>query len=124
MTSPINTNVTINYVQLYAQAMEALAKGERYWFDDSDEAILRETNQEFEQLTPMEQLFHCYFRKPEEGEEGRFMSPMQILEYLHSKNRNIKISVGDSSHFGRILRKNDLEFKHTSKGMLYRVMMV
>lgn len=124
VTSPINTNVTINYVQLYAQAMEALAKGERYWFDDSDEAILRETNQEFEQLTPMEQLFHCYFRKPEEGEEGRFMSPMQILEYLHSKNRNIKISVADSSHFGRILRKNDLEFKHTNKGMLYRVMMV
>ena len=70
VTAPIDTNVTINYRQLYAQAMEAIVKGERYWFDDADEAILRETNREFEQMSPVEQLFHCYFRSPEEGEEG------------------------------------------------------
>ena len=39
VTGPIHTNVTINYRQLYAQAMDAIAKGERYWLDDSDEAI-------------------------------------------------------------------------------------
>lgn len=31
VTAPVDTNVTINYRQLYAQAMEAIVKGERYW---------------------------------------------------------------------------------------------
>ena len=26
--------------------MDAIAKGERYWLDDSDEAILKQTNRE------------------------------------------------------------------------------
>ena len=121
VTAPIDTNVTINYRQLYAQAMEAIVKGERYWFDDADEAILRETNREFEQMSPVEQLFHCYFRSPEEGEEGEYLSPMQILEHLRSKNRDIKLTASNVNHFGRILRKNNLEYKRTCKGIVYRV---
>ena len=103
--APINTNVTINYRQLYAQAMHALQKGERYWFDDEDEAVLKETNREFEQISPVEQLFHCYFRLPETVEEGEWMSPMQILEFLHSKNKEVKLTDGSVKHFGRILKK-------------------
>lgn len=62
VTGPINTNVIINYRQLYAQAMTAISQGERYWLDDTDEAILKQSNQEFEQPTPLEQLFLCHFR--------------------------------------------------------------
>ena len=101
--------------------MEAITKGERYWFDDTDEAILKESNREFEQISPIEQMFHCYFRLPEEGEEGIWMSPIQILEYLHTKNSNIKFTEGYSKHFGRILKKNSLESRHTNKGTVYRI---
>lgn len=85
VTAPIDTNVTINYRQLYAQAMQAIRSGERYWFNDKDEAVLKENNREFEQISPIEQLFHCHFRLPQEGEEGEWMSPIQILEILHAK---------------------------------------
>lgn len=122
VTAPIDTNVTINYRQLYAQAMEAIIKGERYWFNDTDEAVLQESNQEFEQMSPVEQLFHCYFRSPEEGEEGEFLSPMQMLEYLRTKNRDIKLTTTNVNYFGRILRKNNLEYKRTSKGIVYRIL--
>ena len=121
VTAPIDTNVTINYRQLYAQAMKAIRSGERYWFDDEDEAVLKETNREFEQISPTEQLFHCYFRLPEEGESGEWMSPAQILEYLHAKNSDIKLTDGYAKHFGRILKKNNLESKHTNKGIVYRI---
>ena len=121
VTAPIDTNVTINYRQLYAQAMQAVRNGERYWFDDEDESVLKETNREFEQISPIEQMFHCYFRLPEEGEEGIWMSPIQILEYLHTKNSNIKFTEGYSKHFGRILKKNSLESRHTNKGTVYRI---
>lgn len=121
VTAPINTGVTINYRQLYAQAMEAIMKGERYWFDGTDEAILKESNQEFEQMSSVEQLFHCYFRSPEGGEEYEFLSPMQILEYLHTKSRDIKLTSSNVNHFGRVLRKNNLEYKRTNKGVFYRL---
>ena len=57
VTGPIQTNVTINYRQLYAQAMHDIMKGERYWLDDTDEAIVKEYNREFERVDPLEELF-------------------------------------------------------------------
>lgn len=120
VTAPIDTNVTINYRQLYAQAMHAIRSGERYWFDDADEAVLKESNREFEQISPVEQLFHCYFRMPE-TEEGEWMSPVQILEYLHTKSRDVKLTDGYAKHFGRVLKKNNLKSKHTNKGILYQL---
>lgn len=119
--APINTNVTINYKQLYAQAMHDVLEGERYWFDDDDEAILKETNREFEQVSPLEQMFHCCFRSPEEGEAGEYLSPMQILEVLHGRNREIKLNNTNICSFGRILKKNEVKSKRTNKGVLYLV---
>lgn len=121
VTAPIDTNVTINYRQLYAQAMQAIRSGERYWFNDKDEAVLKENNREFEQISPIEQLFHCHFRLPQEGEEGEWMSPIQILEILHAKSSDIKLTDGHAKHFGRILKKNNLESRHTQKGVVYRI---
>jgi len=121
VTAPIDTNVTINYRQLYAQAMQAIRSGERYWFNDKDEAVLKENNREFEQISPIEQLFHCHFRLPQEGEEGEWMSPIQILEILHAKNGTTKLTEGYAKYFGRILKKNDIEGKHTNKGVVYRI---
>lgn len=121
VTAPIDTNVTINYRQLYAQAMQAIRSGERYWFNDKDEAVLKENNREFEQISPIEQLFHCHFRLPQEGEEGEWMSPIQILEILHAKNSTTKLTEGYAKYFGRILKKNDIEGKHTNKGVVYRI---
>lgn len=121
VTAPINTNVTINYRQLYAQAMEAITKGERYWFDDTDEAILKESNREFEQISPLEQLFHCHFRSPEEGETGEQLSAMQIIEHLQEKNKAINLSQSSITTFGRILKRNQIQSKRTKKGMIYEV---
>ena len=61
VTAPIDTNITINYEQLYAQAMHEVLHGERYWLDDKDEALLKESNREFEQMSPLEQLFFAHF---------------------------------------------------------------
>lgn len=61
VTAPIDTNVTINYKQLYAQAMDAIYKGERYWLNDEDEAILKETNRDFEQIESARTAFPLLF---------------------------------------------------------------
>ena len=121
VTGPIDTNVTINYRQLYAQALNAVAKGERYWLDDADEAILKRTNREFEQLTPLEQLFHSHFRAAEEDEEGQWMMPMQILSALQTKTRD-RLAINKVAVFGRTLKKLEIPNKKSRQGTLYHVM--
>lgn len=122
VTGPIETNVTINYRQLYAQAMHAVSRGERYWLDDADEAILKQTNREFEQISPLEQLFQSHFRGADESEEGgEWLMPMQILSILQTKTRD-KLAINKISVFGRTLRKLEIPNKKSRQGTLYHVM--
>lgn len=122
VTAPIQTSVTINYRQLYAQAMHDILKGERYWLDDTDEAILKQTNQEFEQIVPIEQLFLSYYRGAEANEvDGEWLTAMQILSALQDKTRD-RLSINKVSCFGRSLQKLDIPNKKSKRGTLYHVL--
>lgn len=120
VTGVIDTSQPIDYRQLYAQAIHALYKGERYWFDYEEEKILTENNRAFEQIPAIEQLFHQYFRAVEPDEEGEALSPVEILEYIQ-KRSSIPLSVSKINHFGRLLQKNGIHATHTRKGNVYRV---
>lgn len=120
VTAPIETNVTINYKQLYAQAMNALHKGERYWLNDEDEAILKQANREFEQASPLEQLFHCYFHSTDVEGEGEWLTAMQILNYLQTKTKD-KLAINKVGQFGRALQKLNIPCKKSYKGTLYHL---
>ena len=74
MTGGIDVSRPIDYEQLYAQALELLYHNERYWFDSEEEAIMTESNREFEQSPAIEQLFMVYYRGAEEEEEGEWLS--------------------------------------------------
>lgn len=120
VTAPIDTNVAINYRQLYAQAMSLIYKGERYWLNDEDEAVLRRTNSEFEQISPLEQLYQCCFSSACADEEGEWLTAMEIFNYLQTRTRD-KLAINKVSLFGRILRKLDTPWKTTNRGTLYHV---
>ena len=123
VTGPIQTNVTINYRQLYAQAMHDIMKGERYWLDDTDEAIVKEYNREFERADPLEELFLCHFRGAEESEEGEWLTAMQILNDLQQKTRD-KLAINRIAAFGRTLRKLDILNKKSNRGTLYHLVRI
>ena len=118
VTAPIDTNVAINYRQLYAQAMHDIYKGERYWLDDKDEAILKQTNRDFEQVTPLEQLFSSYFQPAESEEAGEWLTAMEIFNYLQTKTRD-RLSISKIACFGRSLRKLDISCKKSNRGTVY-----
>ena len=123
VTGPIQTNVTINYRQLYAQAMHDIMKGERYWLDDTDEAIVKEYNREFERADPLEELFLCHFRGAEESEEGEWLTAMQIFNDLQQKTRD-KLVINRIAAFGRTLRKLDILNKKSNRGTLYHLVRI
>ena len=75
--------------------MQLLYKNERYWLNDEDEAVLRQSNSEFEQISPLEHLFHCNFSSAtsEKKEEGRPL--MKIFNYPkgHTHKKNYKSTI-------------------------------
>lgn len=89
VTGTIDTARPIDYEQLYAQAMYEIYHGERYWFDDKDEAILTQGNREFEQTPPAIQLFYRYFKVAGDDKEGEFLSPVEILDYLQKERLSL-----------------------------------
>lgn len=104
LKAPINTNNRPNYQQLYAQALQAVESGERYWFDDADVEKIMHSNRSFMNLTASEMLFHDYFRPAiDELEEGsEWITSSALLEEL-------KKHVGSRTHlsamsFGRYLK--------------------
>ena len=120
VTAPIDTNVTIDYRQLYAQAMTLLYQGERYWLNDENEAVLRQTNSEFEQISPLEHLYQCCFSSASADEEGEWMTAMEIFNELQENTRD-KLPINQIGRFGRILRKLDIPWKTSVRGTLYHV---
>ncbi len=119
VTAPIDTNVTVNYNQLYAQAFHAVMHGERYWLDDADEALLKESNEEFRQVSPLEHLLLSRFSiaSPEEG-DGEWLMVMEVFNALQEGIRE-KLPLGKMSHLGRLLKKWNVPNKRWGKGSLY-----
>lgn len=116
----IDTTHPIDYGQLYAQAMYEIYHGERYWFNEEDEAIMTESNREFEQTPPTMQLFYRSFKASENEKDGEYLSPMEILDIIQ-KTTSIPLSSSKVSQFGRLLQKDGVPSKHTKRGTVYRV---
>ena len=119
VTAPIDTNITVNYSQLYAQAFHAVMHGERYWLDDADEALLKESNEEFRQVSPLEHLLQNRFGMAslEEG-DGEWLMTLDIFNCLQEGIRE-KLPIGKLTHLGRLLKKWNVPNKRSGKGSLY-----
>lgn len=123
VTEPIRTEITFNYRQLYAQAMQALNQGERYWLDDADEELLKQENRQFEQTTPLEAALCSMTRKARNEREGEEETLMEIAEQLNKRSRilKLKLTTGNISYLGRLMRKYGFTSRRTNRGMLYRI---
>lgn len=121
VTGAIDVVRPIDYEQLYAQAMAALYSNERYWFDEKDEAIMKETNREFEQSPAIEQLFQVYYRAADEEEEGEWLLAADILQRVQKASK-IKFSLRQVSYFGRILQRLGVQSLRKSHGVYYHVL--
>ncbi|MDD4823103.1 MAG: VapE family protein [Bacteroidales bacterium] len=78
VTGPIHCDFSMDYDQLYAQAWTLIMEGNRHYFDREDCKRLEEHNQRFMETDADMELFSEYYRKPDQGEEGVFLSAAQI----------------------------------------------
>lgn len=119
----INNDFEINYPQLYAQAVAALAKGERHWFTRDEELKITENNKEFDQKQPEEELLLRYFAVPAENDPFEWLTLVDIYRHIQ-KQSGTKLGVKRMNYFGRFLRKYGFEQKRLSAGRIYKVRLV
>ena len=123
ITGVADNSVSVNYEQLYAQAMAALYHNERYWFDEKEEAIMTEANQEFEQTPLIEQLFLVNYRDADDEEEGEWILAADILQRIQKASK-MKFSSGQVNYFGRILQRLGVKSYRKTRGVYYHVVAV
>ena len=59
--------------------MDAISKGERYWFDQQETAELIAHNRKYQLLSPAEQYFRLCFEVCQDPSEGEYMSAADIF---------------------------------------------
>ena len=121
ITDVIKTDQPIDYKQLYAQAVHLITSGVRYWLDDEDERLIRETNSRFEIQTPLEEHFLTCFAPCSNEADGIWMRSTEILEALFSLPTFNKNTENDSRKLGHILRKFNVRKERKVNGFVYLV---
>lgn len=110
----------IDYKQLYAQALQAVRKNERYWFTHEEERDITICNQQFLRIIPEEEIVLTYFRNPEEDELYKELTCAEMLEFIRVKQKGFKCSKTATIALGRSL-KNQFASRRLSRGTVYRV---
>lgn len=121
LTDPIDVSQRINYEQLYAQAMQALERGEKSYFDAKENAEIMQSNRQFQQISVTKQCFLDVFEPTSDKEKGEYMTAAAIFNVLKQKfGSSLKIT--SLSHFGRELQNIEgLESRKTRFGTEYLI---
>ena len=122
VTAPIRVETPIDYGQLYAQVLELIRQGERYWIDDEDEALIREMDRAYEVESPLESLVRDVVSVPAEG-QGTWKTATEIMQ-LVQKHPLYRREMNNLRRLGRILTKMGFEKMHGMKGNAYWVNML
>ncbi len=125
VTAPIHTEMPINYQQLYAEAVELIRKGERYWLNDDDEALLRETNRSFDAQSPLELvMLDTVCPATEKKEDGVWMKATEIMEQVSLHKAFNRKTMNNLRFLGRLLQKAGFASKRKNDGQYYYVKLV
>lgn len=123
LTGPIDVSVRPNYVQLFAQALEMIQKGEKTYFDAEQTALIMQNNNQFELIQPVEQYFRLYFDLTDDEKLGKYMTAAEIFNEL-KKRIGSSVKVSSLMSFGRKLANvPGIKIKRFANGKRYLVVL-
>lgn len=119
LSGPIDTTSRPDYRQLYAQAVQQVEQGERYWFDDSDVEQIMENNRSNMRLETAEIVFHDLFALAQPDEQGaQWLTTTALLDEIR-RHVGGRVAVSPA-HFGRYLMAlPGIESRRTNQGTKY-----
>ena len=101
----------LDHRQLYAQVLQLVISGERYWLEDSEIAELMKENEPYQRTVALEEMIADTFRKPKEN-EGRWWGTSEILSLFASKYTYFDAEKMSPNKLGRALNSYKFNFKH------------
>lgn len=116
----IDVDRPIDYKQVYAQAVEAVQNGERFWFTHEEEAYITNSNRKFQFASPEEEVVDLYFRSPANQETYKEFTCAEILEKIRKRRVGFTYTRSTAMRLGRSL-KTRFESRRTTRGWVYRV---
>ncbi|BEG98997.1 VapE domain-containing protein [Bacteroides sedimenti] len=122
VTGPINFDFKVDYKQLYAQAWHLITKGFRFYFNAEENEIVEQHNKRYMETDADMELFYEYFRKPEQDEEGVWLSAARLAEHIKSK-MGIAVSKKMIMKLGRNLKSLNFKFRKSRGITQYEVIL-
>lgn len=121
LTGPIRIPRRIDYEQLYAQAVDELNRGVRFWFTDAETKRVMEHNRRFQMPTDAGAYFLEHFCLPTGNGDGEWLSAAAIIEHIKACARS-SFQAPSVTKMGHILSHiPGLEHRHTVYGERYHV---
>ena len=113
----------VQHDQLYAQLMQEIRQGERYWLSKDEERALMEHNLQYHRLNGLGEMLMAIVLKPRSDEEGQWVSIPELSALLKSHFKGYKEDPSTFRKIGNFLSRPQYKFqsKHTMNGAQYWV---
>ena len=106
----IDTSTTVDYPQLYAQAVAEIRAGMKTYFDNEDEQAIQISNGLFQQYDCIDEIFSDMFHRPLKTEVAIRMTVTEIVGRMKEKYKNIELNKSNIMRVGHILRNGRYKF--------------
>ena len=122
----IDFETPVQHDQLYAQLMEEIHRGERYWLTKEEERALMEHNLQYQRLNGLGEMLLSLIQKPRNDSDGQWISLKDLSALLKVHFRGYKEDPGTFQKIGHFLSRPEYKFqsKHSATGVLYWVKMI
>lgn len=119
----IDFTTPVDHDQLYAQLVEELRQGRRYYLTDEENRQLMVHNAAFRRVSGLEEMVRANYSKTETEAEGKWLSVSAIANELKTRYPNLPLNDRLLVRLGKILSSRDVNFqrRHTREGNEYLV---
>ena len=113
----------VQHDQLFAQLVQEIRDGERYWLTKEEERSLMEHNLQYQRLNGLGEMLMAVVQKPRQDEEGEWISLKDLSALLKSHFKGYKEDEGTFRKIGNYLNRPEYKFqsKRIAAGTLYLV---
>ena len=115
----------IDYDQLYAQLKHEVCEEKKiYWLNQEENERLQVLNQEYCAIDDFTAMISTCFRKPNENEESRQMTSLEILAAVQQKYPEIELTRRNQSLLGINLSSMGITNRRLKNGKVYDVVQI
>ena len=120
----IDFQTPVYHDQLYAQLLQEICDGERYWLTKDEERALMSHNLQYQQLNGLGEMLLSIVQRPKEDDpDGQWMTLKELSELLKKHFKGYKEETNSFQKIGNYLNRPEYKFlsRHTTAGSCYWV---